>query len=125
MKRRSAGGPLLYLGRVDNQIKVQGYRVELGEIEALIREAARTDVAIAVGYPVGINGVDGILAFMSESDIEEAEIEATIRNSLPAYMQPTALVQVDTFPLNSNGKVDRQALLENYLASQPDATPAR
>ncbi|MCZ6655794.1 MAG: AMP-binding protein, partial [Gammaproteobacteria bacterium] len=125
VKRRRAGGPLLYLGRVDDQIKVQGYRVELGEIEALIREAARTDVAIAVGYPAGINGADGILAFMSKTDIDTAEIEATIRNNLPAYMQPTSLVHVDTFPLNSNGKVDRRALLENYLASQPDAAPAR
>ncbi len=115
VRRNSADGPLLYLGRMDNQIKVQGYRVELGEIEALIRNAGELDVAIAIGYPTGASGAEGIIAFRSESPIDDADILADLASKLPAYMQPRRLITIGTFPLNANGKVDRKALLNEYL----------
>ena len=109
-------GPLLYVGRVDNQIKVQGYRVELGEIEAKIRAAAGADVAIAAGYPVGPQGAESVIAFVSQSDKDESDVRAELANSLPSYMQPRELIPVAEFPLNANGKVDRKALMTQYLA---------
>src|SRR5690606_28002644 len=57
-------GPIVYLGRVDNQIKIQGYRVELGEIEAVLREVAGVEVAIAVGWPRTASGADGVVGFV-------------------------------------------------------------
>lgn len=110
--RRKAGGPLVYLGRVDNQIKVQGYRVELGEIEAVIREVAATEVAIAMGYPLGPSGADGVVGFISKPGANLDQIRDAARARLPSYMQPSAIHHVEEFPLNSNGKVDRKALLD-------------
>ena len=60
--RRSRGkAPMVYLGRMDNQIKIRGYRVELGEIEACVRDEAGVDVAISVGWPVTAAGADSAL----------------------------------------------------------------
>ena len=115
VKQVSESAPLLYLGRVDNQIKVQGYRVELGEIEAVLREVAQADVAIAMGYPEGIEGAEGIIAFVSPSAILDKEVSAAAAAHLPGYMQPKDLIRVENFPLNANGKVDRKALLDGYL----------
>lgn len=108
--QRAHGQPLLYLGRVDNQIKVQGYRVELGEIEAVMREVARTEVAIALGHPVGDNGVEGIVGFVSRADADLEAVRREVCSRLPPYMQPGRMLHVDEFPLNANGKVDRGAL---------------
>jgi non-ribosomal peptide synthetase component F len=110
--RRETGAPLLYLGRVDNQIKVQGYRVELGEIEAIIREQAETDVAVSMGYPVGATGAEGIVAFISKAGCDLGKLKNGLQQKLPSYMQPSEIYHVEAFPLNANGKVDRKALLE-------------
>jgi len=115
VKRRSVDGPLLYLGRVDGQIKVQGYRVELGEIEAALRDAAGVDTAIALGFPESANGADGVIAFLARTDVPEAEIHQRLQQRLPSYMQPTEYHQLDSFPLNANGKVDRKALRQRRL----------
>ncbi len=64
VKRVRPGGPLVYLGRIDHQIKIQGYRVELGEVETLLREAAGSESAVAIGWPKSASGADGIVAFV-------------------------------------------------------------
>ncbi len=104
------GKPLLYLGRVDNQIKIQGYRVELGEIEAVLREVSGAEVAIAIGWPATSSGADGVVAFVGAPEADAAAILDAARERLPSYMQPSAVHLVETFPLNANGKVDRKAL---------------
>lgn len=117
--RRAAGGPLVYLGRVDNQIKIQGYRVELGEIEAVLREVAQTDVAIAIGWPRSASGAEGVVGFVGEpgggstasTSADAAEtIRAAACSRLPSYMQPREIRFVREWPLNANGKVDRKVL---------------
>jgi amino acid adenylation domain-containing protein len=126
--RWPADGPLLYLGRVDNQVKIQGYRVELGEIEAALREVAQADVAIALGWPLSTSGADGVVGFVptpaalmssdgapSEDNAGarqalSAELVAAAKTRLPSYMQPARVLLVDELPLNANGKVDRKAL---------------
>jgi amino acid adenylation domain-containing protein len=109
--RRRASGMLVYLGRVDNQIKIQGYRVELGEIEAVLREASGSEVAIALGWPRTASGADGVVGFVSESARTAEEIRSAAAARLPGYMQPQRVVFVRDWPLNANGKVDRKALL--------------
>jgi amino acid adenylation domain-containing protein len=125
VRRPAAGEPMVYLGRVDNQIKIQGYRVELGEVEAILRQEAGVDVAIAVGWPVTASGADGIVGFLgADSALVDEETVASIRarviSRLPPYMHPSELRLVSEFPLNANGKVDRKALLA-MLAQQPEA----
>ena len=111
VRRCQGKSPMVYLGRLDNQIKIQGYRVELGEVEAAIRDIAAAEVAIAVGWPVTAAGADSIVVFISNADADLGEIQKLGKTRLPSYMAPRQVRHVDSFPLNSNGKVDRKALL--------------
>lgn len=111
VRRCQGKSPMVYLGRLDNQIKIQGYRVELGEVEAAIRDIAAAEVAIAVGWPVTAAGADSIVVFISNADADLEEIQKLGKTRLPSYMAPRQVRHVDSFPLNSNGKVDRKALL--------------
>lgn len=120
VRRPVPGQPLVYLGRIDNQIKIQGYRVELGEIEAILRQEAGVDVAIAVGWPVTASGADGIVGFLGADQADTAAIRERVISRLPPYMHPSELRLVSEFPLNANGKVDRKALLAS-LAKQAEA----
>lgn len=108
--RQVEDGPLLYLGRVDNQIKIMGYRVELGEIEAVLRQESGADVAIAIGWPRSPSGANGIVGFVSPSDKDVAKTAQDVKAFLPAYMQPSRVIRIEEFPLNANGKIDRKAL---------------
>lgn len=115
VRRPAPGKPLVYLGRIDNQIKIQGYRVELGEVESVLRQEAGVDVAIAVGWPLTASGANGIVAFLGSDQADTTAIRARVIARLPPYMHPSELRWVTEFPLNANGKVDRKALL-NLLA---------
>lgn len=112
VRRPLPGRPLVYLGRMDNQIKIQGYRVELGEIEAVLRQEAGVDVAIAVGWPATASGADGVIGFLGTDHADTAAIRERVIARLPPYMHPSELKLVAEFPLNANGKVDRKALLK-------------
>ncbi len=119
VRRPVGGAPLVYLGRVDNQIKIQGYRVELGEIEAVLREVAEVDVAIAVGWPRSASGADGVVGFVGRDEGDADAIKQAAADRLPPYMQPREIRFVKEFPLNANGKVDRKQLLASL--EQPEA----
>lgn len=110
VRRPLDGKPLVYLGRVDNQIKIQGYRVELGEVEAILRQEAGVDVAIAIGWPMNASGADGIVAFIGAEQANTDAIRERVIGRLPPYMHPSEVRCVREFPLNANGKVDRKAL---------------
>lgn len=105
------GERLEYIGRVDNQVKIHGMRVELGEIEATIKALTDAPRVVAVGYPVDANGISGVTCFIEGPEIEQAPILQSAKARLPAYMVPKKLICVADFPLNANGKVDRKALL--------------
>ena len=110
------GRPLVYLGRMDNQVKILGHRVELGEIEAAVRELAGIDAVIAVGWPITSSGADGIEVFVQADELDAAALKEKLKLRLPQYMLPRNIRAVHQFPLNANGKFDRKALqksLEN------------
>lgn len=111
VQRDGPGRPLHYLGRIDQQIKIRGNRVELGEIEAALRQAAGVDLAVAVGWPVTPAGADGIVAFVSGRDVDLDGVREAARHRLPSYMQPRSFRMLADMPLNPNGKVDRKALV--------------
>ena len=116
-------GQLDYLGRADQQVKLRGFRIEIGEIEAqlmahpAVREAAvvlRESAlgARLVGYVVGAD------AGAYRQPIDAAHVRAYLSQTLPEYMVPSAIMVLDALPLNPNGKVDRKALPEPQFGSE-------
>ncbi|MFI7098935.1 amino acid adenylation domain-containing protein [Streptomyces sp. NPDC050161] len=109
--RRDGAGRLTYVGRVDRQVKVRGFRIEPGEIERCleshpaIRQAyvcARRDTA----------GAQELLAYLvPDGELSFEQCDRHLATGLPAYMRPHHLFVVDALPLTANGKVDRDALL--------------
>lgn len=109
--RPDPAGPLVYLGRMDNQIKIRGYRVELGDVEAALRVATGLDAVVALGWPVKDGAVTGLVAFLGGGrTIDVPAVKASMRSRVPDYMVPSAYHCLESLPLNSNGKVDRTAL---------------
>jgi acyl-coenzyme A synthetase/AMP-(fatty) acid ligase len=110
VRRRAVGKPLLYLGRLDNQIKVLGHRVELGEVEAAVRQASGVDGVVALGWPMTPSGADAIEVFLQGDGFDTKELVEKLRTKLPVYMVPRNIRLLRHFPLNANGKYDRTAL---------------
>ncbi|HEU0055127.1 MAG TPA: amino acid adenylation domain-containing protein, partial [Longimicrobium sp.] len=108
--RRKADGALEFLGRIDFQVKVRGFRVELGEIEAALAEHPAVRQAIAVVREEA--GDSRIVAYLvPEGDAPAPEqLKEALSRRLPDYMLPAAYVALEAFPLTPNGKVDRRAL---------------
>lgn len=105
------GEPLVFLGRIDSQIKVRGYRVELGEIEAVLRQESGLAVAVALGWPEAASGgAEGVVAFIDDAGIDVNALLDRVADRLPKYMVPREVRVVESFPLNVNGKIDRKAL---------------
>jgi acyl-coenzyme A synthetase/AMP-(fatty) acid ligase len=113
--RRPAGDqPLTHLGRIDFQVKVQGHRVELGEIEAVVRRISGFDGVVAMGWPVTSSGYGGIEVFIEAEG--EASAQDGLRNAvateLPEYMAPRRFHFMSRLPRNVNDKFDRKAMLK-------------
>ena len=112
----SKGGLLFFCGRLDFQVKVRGHRIELGDVEAHIREAP--GVIDAVVLPVERNGVcESLAAFVvmrdpvAENDFNAARaLRENVGERIPEYMVPRKVVFLESFPMNANGKADRKAL---------------
>lgn len=104
-------GSIEYVGRNDSQIKVNGYRIELGEIENhLIRvEGIRDAVVIACHDDRGTTALAAYLV-ADRKDINSFAVRQALLEMVPAYMVPSYVLFLDMLPINSNGKVDRQAL---------------
>lgn len=100
-----------FRGRMDSQIKLRGYRVELGDIEAALREGSGSGLVAAVPYDsVAPSTYNAVTAFVSGSPADEAAIHAALRELLPPYMLPDRVVLLHEMPKNSNDKIDRLAL---------------
>ena len=109
-----AQGVFHCLGRIDNQVKIMGYRVELEEIEAHLRSASGFELVAAIAWPVvdGIaKGSVGFVGASASQSVDQAAVITRMKQSLPAYMVPNRIVALEAMPLNTSGKVDRRALL--------------
>ncbi|MFJ8751948.1 citrate/2-methylcitrate synthase [Streptomyces sp. NPDC102441] len=98
-------GTIVYVARNDHQVKISGYRIELGDVEAALRKLGATD-AVAVPWPP--NDAKSIFAATTGSSVN---IEA-VEQVLPPYMVPQKIVNLDEMPLNVNGKIDRKGVVE-------------
>jgi acyl-coenzyme A synthetase/AMP-(fatty) acid ligase len=112
---RLENGEYIFLGRADYQIKVLGHRVELGEVEAALRQHASVEHAVAVGWPLNQLSADAVLAFVSGNVLDEQALLDRAKEALPPYAVPQKLFIVDQMPLNANGKIDRRALQETIV----------
>lgn len=107
---RHLGDQLVHLGRLDHQVKVRGYRVELGEIEAALRD--QPGVRDAVVLPVPSADGDVELEAVCTGEVRNIKERLdSLRSRIPSYMVPRAVTFVDELPLNQNGKIDRKVLL--------------
>ncbi len=110
VQRPRGGEPILYFGRIDFQIKVLGHRVELGEIEAVIRDETGAHGVVALGWPMTPNGAQGIEVFIEGTGFDLGDLKRRISMRLPEFMVPKKFHVVSRIPLNENGKFDRLAL---------------
>lgn len=110
VRQRGAGEPLLYLGRLDNQIKILGHRVELGEIEGVIRQVSGVEGVVALGWPLTQGSAEAIEVFLETDQCDTSALTPRLKEKLPVYMMPRQLRVLRRFPTNSNGKYDRKAL---------------
>jgi amino acid adenylation domain-containing protein len=109
--RRPVGdGPLTYLGRIDFQVKILGHRVELGEIEAVVRKASGLDGVVVVGWPVTPSGFGGVEAFIEGYAPNGDRLRAMVAADLPEYMVPKRYHFLSRLPRNVNNKFDREAI---------------
>jgi len=111
--RRLPGGDIVYLGRIDGQVKIRGLRVELGEIETALvaHPAVAQAVAIVIEDRAGERQLAGYVRLdAGGAGASMADLRSHLENLLPKYMVPTYLVTVETFPLNTSGKIDKSAL---------------
>jgi amino acid adenylation domain-containing protein/non-ribosomal peptide synthase protein (TIGR01720 family) len=104
--RRQRDGRLVYLGRVDHQVKVRGFRIELGEVESQLLAEPGVREAVVVAN-------DGrLVAYVAGVSLDVAPLAARLAERLPLHMLPGAWVVLDRLPQTPNGKVDRRALPE-------------
>ncbi|GAA3932910.1 amino acid adenylation domain-containing protein [Chitinophaga oryziterrae] len=96
-------GSIEYIGRMDNQVKLRGYRIEPGEIEHVLTEQPGITAAIVVVHN------DMLLGYV-EGTCDELLLKKSLQQRLPDYMVPVRIIQVESFPLTGSGKVDRRAL---------------
>ncbi|MBW4667896.1 MAG: amino acid adenylation domain-containing protein [Cyanomargarita calcarea GSE-NOS-MK-12-04C] len=108
--KRLATGELVFVGRLDHQVKVRGYRIELGEIEAALHRHPEVKQAVALAK-IGNDGNKEIVAYIvAETELDSSQVRTTLSEILPEYMLPAVFVLVEELPLTANGKIDRRLL---------------
>ncbi|HEX7733770.1 MAG TPA: phosphopantetheine-binding protein, partial [Ktedonobacteraceae bacterium] len=118
-------GTLEYVGRRDGQVKLRGYRLELGEIEAVLRQhpAVREVAVIAREDATGQRYLVAYLLLHQARPVTPGDLSLYLRELLPSYMLPSAYKLLETWPLSPNGKLNRRALpVPDELSSEPNET---
>ena len=110
---RRPDGNLMYLGRTDQQVKIRGHRVELGEVEAVFAAHPAVRFVAAVAQPdPQVDGAHRLAAYLVLDGSDLATVAADVGAGLPDFLRPTHYAQVDSIPLTVNGKADTKALPE-------------
>ncbi|MEL6960243.1 MAG: amino acid adenylation domain-containing protein [Pseudomonadota bacterium] len=121
---REDGSGLEFLGRADHQIKIQGIRVETGEIASTLLRQSGVNEAIVLA--TGAADALGLAAFVvtdPDHEVTEDDLLRHLRQTLPHYMVPRTVICLKAMPLTTNGKVDRSALLTQLETSKPETAP--
>ena len=102
-------GDIMYSGRLDHQAKIQGFRVEMGEIEYHAREYLGGTNVVCLAFD-NKDGLTEIAMFIESTEFDSSKMMAYMKTKMPGYMIPTRLYCVPVFPLNANDKVDKNIL---------------
>lgn len=113
--RRLDGGELVYLGRLDAQVQIQGWRVELAEIDDAVRACPGVEDAVTVTRPADAGGLE-LVVFYTGAPVSPAALAGRLRQVLPEGMLPRAFRHLESFPLNPNRKIDRAGLAATAAA---------
>ncbi|WP_158801234.1 non-ribosomal peptide synthetase, partial [Streptomyces sp. NRRL S-37] len=121
-------GTIEFLGREDQQVKINGYRIELGEIDAALAAHPRVSGAVTVTDTTGQGGKRLVSYVTPEADVDTGALREWLEAKIPSYMVPPVLIAIDEIPLSGNGKVDRKALpapsrTRTVTVHTPAATP--
>jgi amino acid adenylation domain-containing protein len=112
VRRPLGNGPLTHLGRIDFQVKILGHRVELGEIEAVVRQTCGLDGVLAVGWPATPSGYGGVEVFVEGEAKDLDGLRSKVASELPDYMVPRRFHFMGRLPRNVNNKFDRKAIIK-------------
>ena len=120
-----ASPQLAYIGRADQQVKLRGYRIELGEIDAALTAHAEVVFSATVGHqsPGGVMTLVSYVKLIAGASVSPPELREFLARSLPAYMVPSTVVQLDEVPLTPLGKLDRNALPAPVFESRDFRAP--
>ncbi|CAM2009936.1 non-ribosomal peptide synthetase [Acanthopleuribacter pedis] len=129
MGRYLPDGNIEFLGREDNQVKVQGFRIELGEIEAALARYPRINAAVAAApYLSAGSKARRLVAYIVPQDgdpIDQDHLRGFLAELIPDYMIPATYIELDSIPLTANGKVDRGALPDPGAAVDAELSAPR
>ena len=118
-------GSIEFLGRKDNQVKIRGNRVELGEIEVVLAQQPGVQQAVVTARETGVGSGKTLIAYViASAETEMIALRSAIARQLPDFMIPAYFVRLDEFPRTSSGKVDRSALPAPER-KRPDGMPYR
>ncbi|MCQ2154007.1 MAG: AMP-binding protein, partial [Bacteroidales bacterium] len=121
--RKTKDGSLVYVNRKDWMVKINGQRVEPGEVEAAMRAVDGVEDALVKGFGTA-GGSARLVGYYISSTATEEDVRDGLEKSVPSYMIPSAFVRMDSFPLNANGKKDRNALEEPAAVSADYVAPS-
>jgi aspartate racemase len=126
MARRHPDGNIEFLGRGDHQVKIRGQRLELGEVESILREhtAVRDCVVMARGDTPDDKYLAAYVVTSAELRLTTLDLKEFTRKRLPEYMIPAVFVFLDALPLNPNGKVNRLALPDPKTVGVNEQSPS-
>jgi amino acid adenylation domain-containing protein len=107
-----------FIGRKDDQVKIRGYRIELGEIESVLRECQLVNQAVVL-LKENKDGKKELVSYIVGKDQYDRQVVILhLKGKLPDYMIPTVWIELDSLPLNTNGKIDKKALLDYNVSEQ-------
>lgn len=108
--RKMPDGTIQFIGREDNQVKIRGYRTELSEVEKVLLKHPSVDDSVVVAFTNAFNDKNLVGYLIANDELKSAELRSFMKEIVPDYMIPTYFIQLDRFPISTNGKVDKKAL---------------
>ena len=122
LARRRPDGNLVFMGRVDDQVQIRGYRIELEEVEKALADCKGVAQGVVVVHDDAQTGKSLVGYVVPEEEFDRAALETQLRARLPQYMVPAFLVGLESLPLTANGKIDKKQLPAVDLAELGTAT---
>lgn len=113
-----------FLGRKDNQVKIRGFRVELGEIEHVLNQSEHLENAIVLAKDDQQGKKELVAYVVPRPTFDKKTVISYLESLLPNYMIPLAWVEMQSLPLNINGKIDRKALLDMAICREANSSYA-